>query len=140
MIGSDTFIIVAFRCTENRTPASRAAAIWSARNVCSAARRMTAASTTSPSCTGKSSFRTVTVPSAATCSIRIVPARAIVVDCSVARKSPSVIVTTRERDCGDQAPIECGWRWAKALTEAGARRSELPSRRTGFTADPLTRS
>ena len=37
-------------------------------------------------------------------------------------------------------PIECGWLRAYCLTDAGARRSELPSRSTGLTAEPLTRS
>ena len=99
MIGSDTFIIVAFRCTENRIPSRLAAAIWSARNASSAARRMTAASTTSPASTGNSGLSTVTLPSASTCSIRIVLSAAIVTDCSVALKSPSSIVTTRDFEC-----------------------------------------
>ena len=40
MIGSETFIIVAFRCSEKRTPSALASAICSARNASSAARRM----------------------------------------------------------------------------------------------------
>ena len=40
----------------------------------------------------------------------------------------------------DQAPIEWGCLRAKFLTDVGARRSELPSRRTGLTALPLTLS
>ena len=65
MIGSETFIIVAFRCSENRTPLALASAICSARNASSAARRMTAESTISPSCTSRPSLRTVTSPSVA---------------------------------------------------------------------------
>ena len=68
------------------------------------------------------------------------PSRSTVTDVSVERKSPSLIVETCERESGDQAPIECGWLRAYALTEAGARRSELPSRSTGLTALPLTLS
>ena len=66
MIGSETFIIVALRWTEKRTPSSLARAIWARRKSSSAATRMTVASTTSPSRTGRASLRTVVVPSAAT--------------------------------------------------------------------------
>ena len=48
MIGSETFIIVALRCTENSTPSALARAICAVRNSRSAATRMTDASTTSP--------------------------------------------------------------------------------------------
>ena len=61
MIGSETFIIVAFRWSENSTPWSRASAICSARNVRSAATSMTVESTTSPASTGSESLSTVTV-------------------------------------------------------------------------------
>ena len=80
------------------------------------------------------------MPSAATCSIRTSVIGGTVTERSVERKSPSCIVVTCERESGDQAPIECGWLRANCLTEAGARRSELPSRSTGLTAEPLTRS
>ena len=140
MIGSETFIIVAFKWTENRTPRRLASAICSARNRSSTAQRITAASSTSPSSTGRRSLSTVTVPSGATCSIRTEPSRPAVTERSVERKSPSLIVATCEPDCDDQAPIEWGWRRAYDLTEAGARRSELPSRKTGLTALPLTLS
>ena len=56
------------------------------------------------------------------------------------RKSPPDIVATCDLESGDHAPIECGCVRAKALADAGARRSELPSRRTGLTALPLTAS
>ena len=64
MIGSETFIIVALRCTENSTPSALARAIWAARNSRSAATRMTEASTTSPASTGTDSRSTVVLPSA----------------------------------------------------------------------------
>ena len=54
MIGSDTFIIVALRWTENRTPCSLASATCARRNASRAARRITAASSTSPASTGVS--------------------------------------------------------------------------------------
>jgi hypothetical protein len=65
---------------------------------------------------------------------------ATVTEASVERKSPSAIVATWVLEPGDQAPIECGCLRANALTDAGARRSELPSRKTGLTALPLTAS
>ena len=52
MIGSDTFIIVALRCTENSTPSALAAASWAARNSSRARADSTVASTTSPAMTG----------------------------------------------------------------------------------------
>ncbi len=50
------------------------------------------------------------------------------------------MVETCDCDSDDQAPIECGWDLAYFFTEAGARRSELPSRSTGLTALPFTAS
>ncbi len=138
MIGSETFIIVAFRWTEKRTPWAFASSTCSARNASSAARRITAASTISPSRTAMPSRRTVTVPSAARCSIRSSSAASSVTDVSVERKSPSRIVATCVLESRDHAPIECGWLRANCLTAAGARRSEFPSRSTGLTALPLT--
>ena len=140
MIGSETFIIVAFRWTEKSTPCSRASATWAARNASSAARRITAASTISPASTGTRSLSTVTAPSAPTCSIRSSSSASTVTERSVERKSSAPIVTTWVRDSPDHAPIECGCERANAFTDAGARRSELPSRRTGLTALPLTPS
>ena len=48
MIGSETFIIVALRCTENSTPSAFARATCAVRNSRSDATRITVASTTSP--------------------------------------------------------------------------------------------
>ena len=140
MIGSETFIIVALRCTENSTPSALARAICAARNARSAATRMTLASTTSPASTGTDSRSTVVVPSSPTSSIRSEPSSAITADCSEERKSPAAMCATFVLESGDQAPMRCGWALAYCLTEAGARRSELPSRSTGFTALPLTLS
>ena len=83
---------------------------------------------------------TVAAPSAATNSIRSVSSVPTVTDFSVERKSPSDIVETCDLESFDHAPIECGCVRANAFTDAGARRSELPSRRTGLTAEPFTRS
>ena len=66
MIGSDTFIIVALRWSENSTPLALASAIWAVRNATRAALLMTVASKTSPARSGVDALRTVVVPSAAT--------------------------------------------------------------------------
>jgi hypothetical protein len=58
----------------------------------------------------------------------------------VVRKSPEDMVATLVLESADHAPMECGWDRAYSLTDRGARRSELPSRSTGFTALPLTLS
>ena len=79
MIGSETFIIVALRCTENSTPSALARAICASRNVRSAATRMTVASTTSPASTGTDSRSTVVVPSSPTSSMRSEPSASITV-------------------------------------------------------------
>ena len=109
MIGSETFIIVAFRCRENSRPCSLVSAICSCRNASSARARITAPSTTSPSWTAIPPLSTVAEPSPATYSIRSSSAWSIVTERSVERKSPSDIVATCERLSFDQAPIECGW-------------------------------
>ena len=140
MIGSETFIMVAFRCTENSRPSRFAAATCSARKSSSAAARMTVASTTSPGSDSRPSRRTVTVPSTATWRMVSTSPPASTTDCSLWRKSPEVMVATRVRESGVQVPIRCGLACACLFTDSGARRSELPSRSTGFTADPLTRS
>ena len=140
MIGSETFIIVALRWIEKRTPVALASAICAVRNSRSFATRITVASTTSPASTGTASRRTVVVPSAATSSIRSLPASATVADRSFDRKSCSPIVATCVLESGDHGPIECGCVRAYCFTDAGARRSELPSRSTGLTALPLSRS
>ena len=66
------------------------------------------------------------------------PASAITAERSLERKSSADIVATLVFDSGVHAPIECGCLRAYCLTDSGARRSELPSRRTGFTAEPMT--
>ena len=101
---------------------------------------MAVASTTSPGSTGTDSLSTVVAPSSPTSSIRSDPWLWITADVSLVRKSSAVICATSVLESGDQAPIEWGWDRAYCLTEAGARRSELPSRRTGLTALPLTLS
>ena len=69
--------------------------------------------------------------------MRSVSSASMTTDCSLWRKSPSPMVATLVRESAVQAPIECGCLRAYCLTDSGARRSELPSRRTGLTALPL---
>ena len=52
MTGSETFIMVAFRCTENSTPWARASSTCACRKDFSLAADMTAASMISPALTG----------------------------------------------------------------------------------------
>ena len=106
MIGSETRIIVALRCTENRTPWRLAWLICSVRKASRAAWRITAASSTVPSVMLIRPLRTVTVPSLRTCSMRTWLSRFTVTDCSVERKSPSLIVATWERESLDHGPME----------------------------------
>ena len=140
MIGSETFIIVALRCTENSTPSALARAICSVRNSRSAATRMTVASMTSPASTGTDSRSTVVVPSSPTSSMRSDPSASIdhgllaggeVVGAHVCD------VRLRVRAPGAHRVRELA---RVVLDRSGARRSELPSRSTGFTALPLTLS
>ena len=140
MMGSETFIIVAFMCSENSTPEERASSICASRNARRAATSMKVLSTISPASTGTESLSIDTVPSIASCSIRSDVSAAIVTDCSFERKSPDDMVATWLSDPAVHAPIECGWLRAYSLTALGARRSEFPSRRTGLTAEPFTRS
>ena len=140
MIGSETFIIVALRCTENSTSSALARAIWAVRNSRSAATRRTVPSTISSASTGTDSRSTVVSPSSPTSSIRRLPSAATTADFSLERKSSASMCATLVLDPDVQAPIECGWLRAYCLTESGARRSELPSRSTGLTALPLTLS
>ena len=140
MIGSETFIMVALRCTENRMPSDFARAICSVRNSRRAATRITVESTTSPASTGTDSCSTVVEPSSPTCSMRRVSSFSMTTDFSLERKSSAVMWATLVLESADQAPMRCGWFFTNCFTDAGARRSELPSRRTGLTALPLTLS
>ena len=110
MIGSETFIMVALRWTENSTPSALApadllgAGTRRARPTCIAV-----ASTTSPASTGTASLSTVAVPSSPTSSIRSVSSAArITAEFSLRAE----VVGGHGGDVGprvgDQAPIECG--------------------------------
>src|SRR5690625_1326745 len=108
MIGSETFIIVAFRCTEKRMPSSFARATCALRNSCSAAASIFVASTISPSSTGIASRSTV-ISLPACSSTRRVSSPSIITDCSFEAKSLAPIVATFVLESFDHSPIECGW-------------------------------
>ena len=99
---------------------------------------MTVASRISPACSATGGRSTVTAPPSATCRIVTSVAAPTVTDRSLDRKSPASMVATWVWESADQAPILWGCFLAWFFTEAGARRSELPCRSTGFTALPVT--
>ena len=70
--------------------------------------------------------------------MRTSPASAITCVFSDEKKSPSFIDATCDLQSVDHLPSLCGFRCAYALTGPATRRSELPSRRTGLTAEPRT--
>src|SRR6266849_6032999 len=92
---------------------------------------MKLASTTSSVSTGTDSRSTVIVPLSATNSIRNESSDLITTDFSDVRKSPAVMCATFVLEFEDQAPMGGGCTLASWLSEAGGRRSELPSGRTG---------
>ena len=95
-------------------------------------------SITSPALSAILSFKTVTFPFWSVNSIRTVVASGTVTDFSLAAKSPRVMVATCAFTSGVHRPSLCGCFFAYSFTAAAARRSELPSRSTGFTALPST--
>ena len=62
MIGSDTFIMVAFMCSDSSTPSAFASWMADSKNSHSLLQLMTVASTTSPSSTAMASFSTRSSP------------------------------------------------------------------------------
>ena len=140
MMGSETFIIVALRCSDRRAPLAPASSMVRRKKARRAAALMTAASTTSPASMGTFSFRTATAPPASTNSMRTSHGSSTVRERSLPKKSPSCMWATRvfDPDAGHGFIMRCGCRCAKRFTAAAGRRSEFPSRRTGFTADPST--
>ncbi|MNL29224.1 hypothetical protein D3C87_1509010 [compost metagenome] len=82
MIGSETFIMVAFKCADNNIPSAFAAAIASATKDFNGARLITELSITSPALSGASPFNSVTVPFASVNSILNWVASATVTDFS----------------------------------------------------------
>ena len=137
MIGSETFIIVAFMCTENRRPA-----FW---------RRRPARRGTSPAPRGhhRGVDDLARAPASSLLEDRVVPSSR---RARCARRTGGVEGHRRSLWSGsprrsswprgvgvlDHAPIGWGVLAGVLLDGLGARRSELPSRSTGLTALPLT--
>ena len=109
MIGSETFIIVALRCTEKSTPCAFALATSRSKNATSSFLERNVPSRISPAASLSPSLSTVVAPpSAATNSILAVVAAGIVTDCSLPKKSPLVIDATCALESLLHAPILCG--------------------------------
>jgi hypothetical protein len=83
MTGSETFIIVAFRCSDRSRPRALASAICATKNVRSAFTFMTEASRISPSMSPSFFLSTVVVPSELTNSIETSVASLTVVETSL---------------------------------------------------------
>ena len=83
IIGSETFIIVAFKCNENRTPAVFAEATCSSKNSTNAFLLMNVPSRISPCCNARVSFKTI-FPFEVSRTICTVVSFSIVTDCSFA--------------------------------------------------------
>ena len=97
------------------------------------------ASTTSPLASASGPRSAVGAPPpAGTNSIFTVVSAAMVADFSEPKKSSPVMCTTLVLESLGHARSLCGFFCAKAFTGAATRRSELPSRSTGFTALPST--
>ena len=108
MIGSLTFIIVAFRCTEYRTSSALAASSVSARKASSAAADRNVASMISPGRTFRPVLSGVTVPSSATCWIVSTSSLGMTTDFSFDLKSSWPIVATRVFDPAANGLLRCG--------------------------------
>ncbi len=122
---------------------SLASATCSLKNCRNALTLIFVASTTSPFVENQFIFQHLcTVPSSPTNSMRPFPAACsvIVADFSLPKKSPPVICATWVLESFVHLPIRCGFFLAYCLTDAEARRSELPCRNTGLTALPFTLS
>jgi len=104
----------------------------------SAALLMKVPSITSPALSAILSLSTFTAPLLSTNSMRTVVASRTVTDFSLLAKSPRLIVDTCAFESGFHGPILCGCFLAYSFTAPAARRSEFPSRSTGFTALPST--
>ena len=106
MIGSETFIIVALRCTENSTPCAFASAICAARNASSAPRVHERGV---DDLARQHGDRLLQHGDAAVGARRARPAASssatMVTDCSLERKSSWPMVATRVFESGDHAPI-----------------------------------
>ena len=109
IIGSETFIIVAFICNENNTFCFFASVISVSKKDNNAFLLRVVASIISPAKREIFSFNTVDSPFEAMCSIRTVVGFVTVIDFSLCAKSPAVIVATCVFESDVQTPMECGF-------------------------------
>ncbi len=108
MIGSETFIIVALRWTENSTPVAFAVASALIRNDRRLATCRTVASTTSPASTGSDARSTLRSPAVVSRTTLSVSSTASVTDFSLALKSWAPIVATEVFEPAAKGLLTCG--------------------------------
>ena len=141
MIGSETFIMVAFMCSENSTPLSLARRLARRKEV-NEALLMKEESTTSPASTATGARSSVAFPDSSVNVMWTVVAcfgdrdRLLVAE-EVAIGHAGHVAVAVGRPFPHAVGVVLGRRPSPLL---GARRSELPSRSTGFTALPFTES
>ena len=141
MTGSETFIIVALRWTENSTSSALARAIALARNACRCADLHHGGV---DDLAGQHRHDVLEHRHGAVLGLVLDAERVVGLDhrrtsrWTGSRAGPSSRRWSSSRRV--HAPIEWGCLRAYCLTESAARRSELPSRSTGLTALPLTLS
>mmetsp|Transcript_2304 Transcript_2304/g.6414 ORF Transcript_2304/g.6414 Transcript_2304/m.6414 type:complete len:255 (-) Transcript_2304:583-1347(-) len=140
IMGSEIFIIVALRWRDAMMPSSLQRVNSASKKSRRAWALMQEASITSPFTRAGPSLRTVSLPASSTCTMRTLPSLLKVVDFSLPKKSLPAMLATRVRASLLHSRIRTGGRvrWAYFFTGAATRRSELPSRSTGFTALPST--
>ena len=108
MIGSETFIMVAFMCSENSTPLSFAQSTCFSRKEVKEALHMNEESTTSPDSTATGARSSVAFPDSSVNVMCTWPASVIVTDCSWLKKSPSVMLDTWLSESADHFPMRWG--------------------------------
>jgi hypothetical protein len=112
MIGSETFIIVAFMCSENSVPSCLGAFDLLGEEGVERLRGHVGGVDDGAGGIADPSFRTVSVPAAVVSTIFAVAALSSVADTSLERKSPPDMEATRVLLSGDQSPMRCGLVWA----------------------------
>ena len=109
IIGSLTFIMVAFMCRESKSPLSVASFICSCKKPRSAFLCITVASMISPESSVMFCFKICLFPEVSVSSILTLVGVSMVTEVSLFLKSPWLIVATCVLELDDQAPILCGF-------------------------------
>ena len=112
MMGSETFIMVAFKWTDSKIPSSFASLTCCFKKATSALFLMTVASIISSCCRATFSLSRVFEPSSDTKAIFTVVADGVVNDFSLCLKSPFDIVATCVFEFEDHSPMVCGFFFA----------------------------